>query len=365
MIWLIGLCLLVATLVVLVPRFHLAGRDHGHFDSPRPGLMRPAASRESDAVETRVKGLVAKKGNARRGSREGVESSRRMLDSVGEDADLRGVTLEPVDAGGVASEWVLAEGAHPERRLLYIHGGAFVAGSPRSHRPITAELSRRTGCSVLSIDYRLMPEHPRLAGIEDTRTACGWLARNGPQGSSEAGELFVAGDSAGGNLTLSLVAWLRDSGARQVDGAIALSPATDSCFASPSLRSNIPSDPILGPAFGSLEKVPETMLLWMAWASSRVRPSDPRVSPLRGDLANLPPILVHASESEMLLDDSVRYVNKARSAGSPVELHVWPGMVHVWQMFAADLPEAAESYEAIADFVAAQGSAGSEQRRAS
>ena len=365
MIWLIALLLLVATLVVLVPRVHLAGRDHGHFDAPRPGLMRSAASPESDAVESRVKGLVAQKGDSRPGTRAGVESSRRMLDAVGEDADLRDIRLEPTDADGVASEWVLAEGAQPDRRLLYIHGGAFVAGSPRSHRPITTELSRRTGCSVLSIDYRLMPEHPRLAGIEDTRTAYGWLTRNGPEGQAEASEIFVAGDSAGGNLTLSLVAWLRDSASRQADGAIALSPATDSTFASPSLRSNIPSDPILGPAFGPLQRVPETLLLWMAWATSRVRPNDPRVSPLRGDLSNLPPILVHASESEMLLDDSVRYVNKARAAGSPVDLHVWPGMVHVWQMFATDLPEAHESYEAIAAFVAAQAGGRDEQRRAS
>ena len=119
----------------------------------------------------------------------------------------------------------------------------------------------------------------------------------------------------------------------------------------PSLRSNIATDPMLGPAFGKLAKVPAMLLLWMTWFTSRRKPCDPMLSPLRGDLSGLPPVLVQASEAEMLLDDARRYVTKAQNAGSPVELQTWPFMVHVWQIFVPELPEANEAFENIAEFL--------------
>lgn len=256
------------------------------------------------------------------------------------------------DAGGVPAEWVLAPGADGGRRTLYIHGGAFVAGSRASHRVITARFSEITGGAVLAIDYRLLPEHSRMAGIEDCRSAYRWMLVHGPDGAQPPSAVFVAGDSAGGNLTLSLIAWVRDQGLRAPDAAVALSPATDTTFGSPSLRANVATDTMLGPLLKPLTRIPRSALLWTAWFQNRKKPNDPIVSPVFGDLSNLPPVLVHASAVEMLVDDSRRYVNKAVAAGSPVRLQTWNHMVHVWHIFDPGLTESRQAFEEIRKFIA-------------
>jgi len=261
------------------------------------------------------------------------------------------VRLLVVNCGGVPGEWVLAPGADPQRRLLYIHGGAFMLGSPRSHRTLTSQLSTLTGGAVLAVDYRLMPEHPRRAGIDDCRMAYCWMLEHGPDGAAPASAVFVAGDSAGGNLTLSLINWVRDQGLRAPDAAVALSPLTDATLSSPSLRANLHSDPMLGPLFGPMARVPQALLLWFGWLQTRIRPNDPVISPLRADLSRLPPVLLQASEVEMLFDDSQRYVNRAQAAGSPVRLQRWNHMVHVWQIFNPELPEAREALNQIGRFL--------------
>ena len=275
---------------------------------------------------------------------------RNYMDNMtaGREFDARFV---PVDAGGVAAEWVLAPGADPARRTLYIHGGAWMMGSPRSHRTITTRFSEISGGAVLAIDYRLMPEHPRKAGIEDCHSAYRWMLNNGPDGAAQAKTVFVAGDSAGGNLTLSLIAWVRDQGLRAPDAAVAMSPATDGTLGSPSLLANIETDAMLGPLFGPLSRVPRSVLLWVAWLRHRIRPNDPVVSPVFGDLSNLPPLLIHASDVEMLLDDSVRYANKASAAGSPVTLQTWNHVVHVWHIFNPELTEARQAFDEIGRFL--------------
>jgi acetyl esterase/lipase len=151
---------------------------------------------------------------------------------------------------------------------------------------------------------------------------------------------------------LSLIAWVRDEGLREPDAAVALSPATDSTSASPSLKSNLATDPMLGPLFAPLAKVPRSMLLLFGWMQNRINPRDPLISPVYGDLSRLPPLLVQASESEMLLDDARRYVNRARAAGSPARLQTWDHMVHVWQIFNPELPEAHQALEEIRKFLA-------------
>jgi monoterpene epsilon-lactone hydrolase len=280
-----------------------------------------------------------------------IQTIRSFMDEMGDRRETS-AAFTAVNTPEVRGEWVQADGASTTRRILYIHGGAFFAGSPRSHRPITNRLAEVTGCAVFSVDYRLMPEHPRIAGIEDCRRAYRWILDNGPEGREEAAFVVIAGDSAGGNLTLSTLAWVRDAGLRQADAAIALSPATDAALDAPSLRENVASDPMLGPAFGFLARVPHLLLLWYTLFTARMRPADPRISPVRGSLADLPPTLVQASDSEMLLDDARRYVAKARAAGSPAELQTWPDMVHVWQIFTPELAEAEEAYGAIAAFLA-------------
>ena len=286
-----------------------------------------------------------------RGShKERIRALRAYMDSMSDGREYES-EFRQVDTGLVKGEWVTAPGVSTSRRVLYIHGGAWLVGSPKSHRTITDRLSRVANASVFSLDYRLMPENYRRDGIDDCRSAYRWILEHGPEGAEEADFILVGGDSAGGNLTLSLIAWVRDQKLRAPDAALALSPAVDATLTSPSLVSNMGSDPMLGPQFRMMSKVPKILLWWFAWFSKRIRPSDPIVSPVRGDLSGLPPVLIQVSEAEMLFDDTRRYVAKAQAAGSPVEMQHWPFMVHVWQIFTPQLPEADAAFDNIAEFL--------------
>jgi acetyl esterase/lipase len=258
-----------------------------------------------------------------------------------------------VDAGGVPAQWVLAPNADPARRMLYIHGGAFIGGSANSHRTITSRFSEVANAAVLAVEYRLMPENRRCDGIEDCRSAYRWMLDNGPDGAGAPHRLYLGGDSAGGNLSLVISAWARDAGLRQPDAVIALSPLTDSTYSSPSIRGNLATDTMLGPLFGALTRIPKPLLAWLYVIETRFRPVDPQVSPVHGDLSRLPPTLIQVSECEMLLDDARRYVNKARAAGSPACLQTWPGLLHVWQILNPEVPEANEAFGKIGEFIRA------------
>ncbi|MEO7854680.1 MAG: alpha/beta hydrolase [Rubrivivax sp.] len=343
---LLGLLMLWA-----LPALLFKGRDHARFDGPgeeRFGEGVPPSAQAQDVLAL-LSELRAKLQGVPRNQH--LAALRKAMDDAFADRtfDMR---IEPVDCDGVPAEWVVASNADLSRRTLYIHGGAFFVGSPRSHRTLTSRIAQLTGGPVLAIDYRLMPEHRRLAGIQDCRTAYNWLLANGPAGAQAARCVFVGGDSAGGNLTLSLIAWLRDQGLRAPDAAFAFSPATDATFGSPSLRSNRATDALLGPMLGGLVKVPVALLLWGSFFGARMNPRNPWVSPLLGDLSGLPPLLVQASRTEMLLDDARRYVNKARAAGSPVRLQTWDHMVHVWQIFNPELPEANQALDELGKFLA-------------
>ena len=165
--------------------------------------------------------------------------------------------------------------------------------------------------------------------------------------------MFVAGDSAGGNLTLSVIAWARDQKLRPVDGAVALAPLTDATFSSPTWKSNRDTDPFLGPALGSLLRLPKFVIALMSRASAGRPVNDPTLSPLFGDLQQLPKTLIQVGRDEMLNGDAQRYANKANAAGSDVTLQVWPKMVHVFQGF-AELPEADAALSLAASFIKAQ-----------
>jgi len=346
--------ILVIALLWLGARVFLRGPDLGRYDRPA-GKLASAADRpgaDNEQISLLLKDLEAKIQTAPRKGR--LQAIRELVNEgfagVIPEHDI-GAELRNVDAGGVPAEWVLAPDADPRRRLLYIHGGAFYVGSPASHRTLTAALSRATGVSVLAIDYRLMPEHPRMASIEDCQAAWRWMLAHGPDGAAEAADAYVAGDSAGGNLTLTLIAWIRDHGLRQADAAVALSPLTDSTYASPSMRSNIVTDEMLGPMLGPLMRLPRWALAYATLYLARMKPQNPLISPIYGDLSRLPPTLIQASTSEMLTDDCRRYVNKAREAGSPAELQLWPEMVHVWQIFEPVSAEAREAIGKIAGFL--------------
>ncbi|MFP6664198.1 MAG: alpha/beta hydrolase [Deltaproteobacteria bacterium] len=328
----------------------LKGADLSAFDSPRPEMHggRSEASPEHAAVVARVQKMQAGAGARESSSARVVRVRRNLEEAFGDravDAEVRNV-----DAGGVPAQWVLAPGADPDRRILYLHGGGFIAGSPKSHRPLTARLSADNAAAVLSVDYRLMPENARADCPDDCCRAYEWILENGPDGSGAPDALFVGGDSAGGNLALVVVAWARDLGHRAADAVIAFSPLTDSSYASPSLRTNIATDPMLGPLFKQFGRVPHWLMLWGSFFTMKGRPADPRFSPVYGDLAGLPPVLVQASASEVLTDDARRWVNKARSAGTEATLQLWPDVVHVFQAFVPDLPEADEALKEVQQF---------------
>ena len=280
-----------------------------------------------------------------------IDRVRALMDTLRSHVPLASKCL-PADADGVPAEWVIAPDADPNRRLLYIHGGAFVAGSPTSHRVITSKLSEITNCAVLAIDYRLSPEHKREACIEDCRTAYDWVLANDPQGSSTATAIYVAGDSAGGNLTLSLLAWARDTQRRMPNAAVALSPVTDMRMISPSIKANLKTDIMLKPIAKKLAKIPRWLMLSAGAFMVPYNTKDPEISPLLGKLHDLSPTLIQASDCEILLDDGRRYANKARAAGSDTTLQIWSGMPHVWQIFHPELRAAQEAFDEIQKFIA-------------
>jgi len=342
--------LLIIVAFWLTTRHYLRGEDLKAYDQPRIADF-GANSEPGPELGEVYANLASGFGDMNNLPRkEQLPRMREYMDNMSTGREFSS-TFTPVDVAGVPAEWVVAPGADPSRRLLYIHGGAFTMGSPRSHRVVTDKFSELANAAVLAIDYRLMPENPRLASLQDCQTAWRWILDNGPDGSLEASWLGVAGDSAGGNLTLTLINWIRDTGLRRPDAAIALSPATDSTLSSPSARSNMQTDVMLKPMFEKLAKIPNAILLWGSWVYTRIRPCDPRISPIHDDLSNLPRTLVQASEVEILLDDAKRYVAKAQQAGSPAILQTWNHMPHVWQIFYPALPEAAAAFDEIAAFI--------------
>ncbi|MDX1656999.1 MAG: alpha/beta hydrolase, partial [Candidatus Competibacteraceae bacterium] len=355
----LNLLILTVILLVLVALWRLAhrllgGPDLSRFDLPLNSRVdhRCRASEEHQQAVALHRQAAREVENVPRNQR--LPALRRMMARGFMEPSLLsepGYRIEPLDADGVPGEWVLAPHSDPDRRLLYLHGGSFVSGCPRGHRVVTTHLARVTGCSVLALDYRLLPEHSRRQQHDDCRSGYGWITRHGPSGPGPARELWVAGDSAGGNLALSLVAWVRDAGATRPMGAIALSPSLDMTFSSPSIRANLATDLMLGPGFKPFLWLPRLLVLLLIWRMNRILPHDPLISPLFGDLAGLPPVLIQASEAEMMVGDARRYVHKARAAGSAVELQTWPDVLHVWHLFAPLLPEAREAFEGIGRFV--------------
>jgi monoterpene epsilon-lactone hydrolase len=352
--YLLIFCLLLVLIVWAFERFYLRGPKVQAYPEPVDPCTLTTFTRPDgpgpghDAVVKTVKELNRDISFSMRKS--SLEDARAVINSLSDNRDYISV-FTPVDAGGIPAEWVVAPGASTTRRLLYIHGGGFVMGSPKSHRTITSKLSEITNCTVLAIDYRLLPEHKHMDCVEDCRTAYRWILENGPDGPGAITQLFVAGDSAGGNLSLSLIAWIRDHQLRAPEAVVVLSPLTDSTFSGASIRDNEATDVMLKPIMRKLNGLPKFVKSWWVVWAHHIRPANPVVSPLLGDLSNLPPTLVQASEAEMLLDDARRYVYKANAAGSTAILQTWTDMVHVWQIFDPQLPQAGEAWVEIGKFL--------------
>ena len=343
----------MALLVCVITESAYAVYDH----QPQP---RKSAQEHSQAIAKEDSDLpppsVALAGKPRAVSREGVAYLEKLrkgtpfgtvnFDLQGlragmgarNEPHIEGVRLIRSKIGDIPCEWVLAPGADPDLRLLYLHGGGWVSGSGGNYLPLAADISVAAKCVVLLPDYRLAPEHPFPAGLEDCIAAHDWLIANGPLGPGAAKTTFIAGDSAGGNLTLATLLALRDRKRPLPAGGIALSAATDFTLASKSLKTV--RDPII-----SARTMPEFRDLYLG----KTDPRNPLASPVFGDYRGIPPLLIQVGEHEMLRDDSVRVAKKARSYGIAVKLEVWPGMVHVFQI--RKLPESREAIKHMAAFM--------------
>ena len=250
-------------------------------------------------------------------------------------ADIR---TERLSAGGVPAEWVVAPEASADRTLLYLHGGGYVVGSINTHRDLAARLSRAARTRVLVIDYRLAPEHPYPAAVEDATAAYRWLLATGapPQ------RIVIAGDSAGGGLTIATLVALRDGAQPLPAAGVCLSPWVDLEGSGESMATKAAVDPLV-----DRDRLRKTAAYYLAGQD----PCTPLAAPLYANLSGLPPLLIQVGTAETLLDDSTRLAERARKAGVNVTLEPWEDMIHVWQAFAAILPEGQQAIERIGEFI--------------
>ena len=290
----------------------------------------------SEAVRLGLRWLVK-----RRNYRELSIAQHRQFASTAErlipDPPAGTKTLS-IDAGGVKADLITTPATAPHRHTLFLHGGGFIIGSPSLYRHVTWRIAEATQARVLAVDYRLAPEHPFPAALEDAVSAYQWLLASG----ADPRQIAVMGDSAGGGLVFSLMLRLRDEGTPLPGAAVALSPWTDLALTGPSLRLNSAADPML-----NAEDPPQFVEDYLAGADPRT----PYVSPLYGNPAGLPPTFIQVGSDEVLRDDAVRMADRMRAAGCQVELEIWPRMPHVWHVFVPLIPEARRAIERIGSFV--------------
>ena len=248
------------------------------------------------------------------------------------------VKSEPIIANGVNAEWITAPGSAAHRAVLYLHGGGYVTGSLRTHRDLMGRISRAAQARVLGLDYRLAPEHPFPAAVDDALAGYRFLLG---QGLSPK-RIVIAGDSAGGGLALATLVAARDGSLALPAAAVCLSPWTDLEGTGESMKTRMHLDPI-----GS----PEGIRLLAQFYLAGNDPRTPLAAPLHANLKGFPPLLIQVGDHEVLLDDSTRLADRARAAGVQVKLEIWPEMIHVWQLFASFLPEGQQAIAGIGKFI--------------
>lgn len=269
-----------------------------------------------------------------------IDDQRQGIDLLGATIPLPDrVVVEPVDAGGVPAEWVRPPTLVGDRTILYLHGGGYNIGSPTSHRPSAARIAVAARAQVLLPDYRLAPEHPFPAAVDDTACVYRWLLDDA---TIDPAHLTIMGDSAGGGLTLAgLVAVRDDAGLPLPACAVGISPWADLALAGDSAAAEADNDPIL------------TNAVLSHWAANYVGDdrTQPRASPLYAQLAGLCPLLLMAAEHELLRDDTVRVAQRAGDAGVDVTTEIVADAVHAWTIFAGLIPEADPAIDRIAAFI--------------
>jgi len=251
--------------------------------------------------------------------------------------ELAPVKSRKVNANGVRAELFDAPSARADRVIVYLHGGGYVLGGVDSHRDLIARLSGAAGARCLGLDYRLAPEHPFPAAVDDAVSAYRFVLEQGVTPN----RIGIAGDSAGGGLTAATLVAIRDRKLPLPSCAALLSPWVDLEGTGESMNGGVSDDPM----------VRKDLVNMMAPAYlAGGDPRQPLASPLYADLRGLPPLLVHVGRREVLLDDSTRFALAAKRAGVNVELEVWPGMIHVWQIFASELGEGREAIDGLGKF---------------
>ncbi len=262
-----------------------------------------------------------------------AEAGFRLKKSAFPDVRLKSILL-----GNVSAELLTPTVENLIYAILFIHGGAWVTGSPQTHRALTRRLAHLTGIPIYAVDYRLAPEHPYPAALDDCINAYGALLARGfpPQ------NIVVAGDSAGGNLTLALALRLKAEGKKQPAALVVLSPVTDLTASGESYKTNAKSDVVF---------TPDLLGRFAPLYAADTDLKKPFVSPLFGDVRGLPPTLFQVAGSELLLDDSVRMAKKMQNAGVDATLDIWPGLWHVWHLSDNALPEAVKATEKAAEFI--------------
>jgi len=295
------------------------------------------ASEALTSVANKIRGARVAPGSPQPDIATRRAQAEKMAAPVGGDVIAAEFTL-----GSMAAEWVTTPGADPSRRLLYLHGGGYETGSPLTHRRLAGDISRDSGWAVLAIDYRMAPEDPFPAALDDALEAYEWMLANGPEGESAPASTAIAGDSAGGGLTLAALLAVRDRGIALPDCAVTLSAWTDLAFSGESIKTRGDVDTMIPASFA------DTKPTYLGEAGDS---KDPLISPLYADYAGLPPLLMQVGDAEVLLDDTTRVAHKAEAAGVDVTCEIEPEAFHVYQMFAGLFPEAKDAVARIGAFL--------------
>jgi epsilon-lactone hydrolase len=268
-----------------------------------------------------------------------VEVTRTRIAKLMSMAKLpNNIVFEKENCDGIDAEWSVPAELKSDSVILYLHGGAYVSCSIDTHRPLVGRLAKAAHCKALSINYGLAPEHPFPAGLDDAITAYNWLLKNGYKNS----QIVIVGDSAGGGLTIATLLKMRDSGIALPAAAVCMSPWLDlTCSHDSGVRLD-KKDLMLSAEAGKV---------FASFYAGKEDVKHPYISPYYADLKGLPPLLIHVSDSEIVLDENVGFAKKAKESGVDIQFEIWKGMTHVWHGYAPILPEAISAINKIGKYI--------------
>jgi monoterpene epsilon-lactone hydrolase len=256
----------------------------------------------------------------------------------------KGVGIEKLNIDGIPSEWISPSGVKSEKVILHLHGGGYVTGGINSHQMMCVLMAQTLKMSVLLPEYRLAPEHPFPAALDDALKVYRWLLAKGHQPA----DILLSGDSAGGGLSLALVLSLRDAGEPLPAALLCMSPWTDLALKGGSYISNARAEAVLQE---------DALREWAACYFGQEKPEHPLISPLYADFHGFPPLLIQVGSQEILLDDARNLAQKARADGVDVTLKIWEGMWHDWQALGSLIPESRQAFEEFGMFLHEKGRA--------